>query len=266
MDRSDAMCKATPYLRRSGKTLSAVLTLLLTVERYLCIAHPFKAGLHSKKVAMGAAVISFVVSFALPVPLVPLDMVYDFLNICLIDMRKADFYDHYDLVAIRIIGEGVVGISIFLFTCLIIIGLFRARKKSKQMGTSAETQKSRSAQDAQINNMLLVIVLMFFLTRLPYTVAYFLYQQSVSGDIFLSAQEIRYVWVCTTLSRALATLNYSTNFIIYVVFVRTFRSNLTELCAKGVRGRKSAREVFRMTPATSITTITSSLEKLKNHL
>ena len=179
---------------------------------------------------------------------------------------KVDFYDDYDLVAIRIFGEGVVGIFIFLFTCLIIIGLFRARRRSKQMGTSAESEKSRSAQDAQINNMLLVIVLMFFLTRLPYTVAYFLYQSNASGDISLSPQEIRYVWVCITLSRALATLNYSTNFIIYVVFVRAFRSNLMGLCAKDVRGRKSAREVFHMTPATSITTITSSLEKFKNHL
>ena len=266
MDRNDTLCKATPYLRRSGKTWSAVLTLLLTVERYLCIAHPFKAGLRSKKVAIAAVVTSFVVSFALPAPLVPLDMVYDFLNMCLTDIMKVDFYDDYDLVAIRIFGEGVVGIFIFLFTCLIIIGLFRARKRSKQMGTSAESQKSRSAQDAQINNMLLVIVLMFFLTRLPYTVAYFLYQSNANGDISLSRQEVRYVWVCRTLSRALATLNYSTNFIIYVVFVGTFRSNLMGLCAKDVRGRKSAREVFRMTPSTSITTITSSLEKFKNHL
>ena len=262
LDRNDIMCKATPYLRRSGKTCSAVLTLLLTVERYLCIAHPFKAGLRSKKVAMAAVVISFVVSFSLPAPLIPLDMVYNFLGMCYIDMTKVNFYDNYDLVAIRIFGEGVVGIVIFLFTCLTIIGLFRARKRSKQIGTSAETQKFRNAQDAQINNMLLVIVFMFFLTRLPYTVAYFMYNQNV----FLSAEEVRYLWVCITISRAFATLNYSTNFIIYIVFVRTFRSNLTGLCARDVRRRESARDVSRMTPTTSITTITASLEKLKNHL
>ena len=45
-------------------------------------------------------------------------MVYDFLNMCLIDMTKEKFYDDYDLAAIRIFGEGGywnINISVHVF-------------------------------------------------------------------------------------------------------------------------------------------------------
>ena len=226
MDTIDALCKTTHFLRRSGKTWSATLTLLLTIERYLCIAHPLKAGLCSKSVTMATIIISFLMCFSLTIPLLQYDMVYDFLHFCFVEITKRDFYETYDLAAIRILGEGVIGILIFIFTCLIIFGLFKARQRSKEMGVTAEKQKSRSAQDAQINNMLLVIVCMFFLTQILYTVTYFLFTDNAT-NYYLSAWQARYVFLSMTLSRAFSTLNYSTNFVIYLVFARMFRSNLT---------------------------------------
>ena len=266
LDTNDALCKATHYLRRSAKSWSATLTLLLTIERYLCIAHPLKAGLRSKSVTMAMIAIGFTISFVLPIPLVQYDMVYEIINFCIVDPDHLPFYDRYDLIVIRGFGEGIIGILIFIFTCLIILGLFRARKRSKRMVTSAKNEQSRSAQDSQINNMLLVIVFMFFLARLPYTIAYYLYTFSANRDIYLSPWQVRYVYLSTILSRAFANVNYSTNFIIYVVFVRTFRLNLLGLCSNMIQRRKMRSDshiaIRTTTLAASISTI--KLTKLEN--
>ena len=200
---------------------------------------------------MANIVLSFLISFSLPIPLVQYDMVYDFLNLCFTEFTKQAFYDTYDLAAIHIFGKGVIGILVFIFTCLIIFGLFKARQRSREMGVLADNQKSQSAQDAQINNMLPVIVYMFFLTQIRYTVTYFLYTYNATY-YYLSRWQVRYVYLSRTLSRAFSTLNYSTNFVIYLVFVRTFRSNLTGVRFNIIRKRRPDSQAVVRTTATRV--------------
>ncbi len=229
IDTDEDFCRTTNYLRRSGKTWSAMLTLLLTVERYLCVAHPFKVALRSRTLAVVLIVLSVAISFALPVPLIQYDVVYDFLLFCMVEPTGEKFYDDYDLIAIRIFGEGVIGVLIFFFTCLMIHSLVKAKQNSQQMNLSAEAHKARSRQDSQLNSMLLFIVFMFFVTRLPYTICYFLYTYNAE-DGFLSQGSVRYTLLAVRVTRAFSIFNFSTNFLIYVAFVRTFRANLCALC------------------------------------
>ncbi len=199
---------------------------------------------------------SILVSFVLPIPLIRHDIVIDFIVMCLADPMNTEFYDTYDLVAVRIFGEGVLGILILIFTCLIICVLFNARRRSQQMGATDEAKKARSSQDAQINNMLLFIVFMFFFTRFPYTISYFLYNANTQ-KLFLSYWGVKYITLGVNLTRAFSIFNYSTNFIIYIVFVRTFRNNLVGLCRKSAGNKRNAGSFAKrsQTPASVVRSV-----------
>ena len=178
---------------------------------------------------MAAMLFSIIFAFSLPSPLIEIDKVYSFLNFCYpdyLDYSKVKFYDDYLLYGVRISGEVLTGMLILIFTILIIICLIRARRQSKSMGGTQQSRKARSSQDSQITNMLLTIVLMYFITKLPYMIVFMIYNAYHRNKISLSRVASNHLNLSSYILRAFSVLNHATNFLIYIYFVKSFRDRL----------------------------------------
>ena len=243
MDKHDWICKATYYIRYTGRMWSACLTLVITVERYLFVSRPLQTTYFQKHrisrilIPMTLTISAICVIYALF--LIKVQLQDGNTEKCFILKEKRAVFVVLDLVIVRGIGDLIVGAFILLFTVLCINVLQKAKKLRSQelqelsaRGPAHEnegnrpTRRNTPSKETQITRMLLLLAIMFILFKVPYTVFYYCtidwYQKELAPiEIVINNAKM--------ISNTFALITYAFNFFVYVTLIPSYRSNLAKM-------------------------------------
>ena len=141
----------------------------------------------------------------------------------------------------------VITSVILIFTIAMAVQLRRTRKDRK---TLSQNIAIRSNREFVITTMLFAIACLFLATRLPVVIVYqvSLYYKTKPVDI-KSLQLLNAAYYSTIL---LLVINHSTNFVIYIVFFKEFRTQFVSFVTCG----KSRNEAALRRSSTRISTVT----------
>ena len=243
IDIYDWLCRLTYYLKYSGRIWSACLTLVVTVERYLFVAHPLKKAyfqkhhIHRILLPLTLSISLICVSYALflvqlqHVEITSGDITSNMTQ-CFILQDKRKLFVVLNIVIVRGIGDILFGVLILIFTILSIKVLLHAQKMRRE---SLQEQSSLcSSYGNQIHIIhrsyksreSLMLAVVFLLFKLPYTILYYTtlnwYKKEVAT---FSTLEIL-INNAKSISLVFALIGYAFNFFAYVILVPSFRSNL----------------------------------------
>ena len=239
----DWLCRITYYSRYTGRIWSACLTLIVTVERYLFVAHPLKKvyiqNHHMHRILIPITLFISLVCVCYSLLLIQVQPYNDHENVCFVSDEHRTLFFALDLVIVRGVGDLIMGVCIMIFTVLCINVLHKAskiRKNSIQERSSLclscgnQTyrvhKKNYKSRESQITKMLLMLVVMFLIFKVPYTVFY--YSTLISfgkGGQNMSPVEV-VVKGAKTISETFALISYAFNFFIYVLLIPSFRNKL----------------------------------------
>ena len=215
---NDWTCKITMTLVTVGFLSTGLILSSSTVERFLAVALPLKYHswntLHFSKVVL---TIYFLFSFAASSFLLILRKIND-RGIC----DRKEKYDHIYLplfmITQTVIGNGVCGGLILLFTLLVIGLLFRQGRTRNVLSNKSSSVNSKN--DIRITVMLLTVAVLFIVLRLPKIIVLIYIQQT--GDP-LHLQSL------SKFTSLMAAVNHATNFFIYLSFLSSFRQTTLEM-------------------------------------
>ena len=221
----DWICKSVYYLRYCGRLLSAWLTVVITIERFIAIGYPFHVSMFStpNRAKVLLIVLCAICLGAGSFPLYTLNSVtFPDGNSWCIPFDRRELYSTMFRVVLTF-GELVIPSAIvFIFTALILWKLSQSRRLRRESVTVSRGTASRRTQEAQITATLLAIAISFLILRLPQILFYYLNDlEQGTNLVYLRAYEISYTFFA---------INYCTNFVYYCAFGRAFRIEFLRLC------------------------------------
>ena len=227
----DALCKGAYYFRYAGRMWSAFLTLTITAERYLFVAYPLKSSsLRTTNWCRIGILVTAHISFSLAS--YALFLIGTSPNQrCIIYNDKKETFVIVDIIISRCLADVIIGSAIFILTGFVIRSLLKARHARENTLNGGCSFTRRQTREFQITIMLITIAILFVLMKVPYTFTYYLsfkwnteWRKTVENQL-VGIKEVN------DIAGALVNLNYSINFFVYFIFVRSFRENLFELVA-----------------------------------
>ena len=143
---------------------------------------------------------------------------------CVIYNNRLDFYRDWLFVFFGM-GELLIpSIAVALFTGIIIWKLSIATaERSRTIGPYRSTKSSKESQPTMA---LLSIAITFVLLRLPYIAAYYINEYKEELWTTMSATSRFRIYTAYSLTFVLATLTYSTSFLLFCITGQTFRREL----------------------------------------
>ena len=174
-------CRITFYVRYTGRIWSACLTLIVTVERYLFVAHPLKKVCTQKhcrhRILIPLTLFASLVCVCYSLFLLQVQPYNNNDNVCFASNEHRTLFFVLDLVIVRGVGELFMGICIMIFTVLCINVLHKANKIRKNsiqeqssLCSSCGNQTYRvhknnyKSKESQITKMLLILAVMFLIS------------------------------------------------------------------------------------------------------
>ena len=221
--RHVSLCKLTYFLRYTGRLWSAILTAMITVERYVFIAHPLKGALlRTTGIAKGAIISSMVVSQGLS------SYTFHTLGItptarggrCEITDSEIKIFTLCDLVISRALADVIIGLIVVVFTAMILRSLIIARRRRVEMLPDViQTWRNlaTSRRERQMTLTLILIAVFFLVLKLPYTISWYVRYYSDDNRQMTDAVNITYIFSVAT---------YAINFFLYSLCGSNFRNNL----------------------------------------
>ncbi len=235
------------YLRYVGRIWSATLTLVVTIERYLFMAHPLKKeyfqkhNIHRILIPVTLIVCLLCVMYAPFLIGLQLNKVHNVEQCIVLEDTKTVFVI-LDIAIVRGIGDLLIGGFILLFTLLSIKALCKARRIRTETLHETSLCESCGAQyhrtnkknnyksrESQITKMLLILAILFIVFKIPYTLCYYVnfYVTSLKHDKSLTPSlGIIVFGSIRSMSACFAMMNYGLNFLVYIIWVPSFRKNL----------------------------------------
>ena len=214
------LCKGIPLIASFGTLWSGLLLLSATVERFVSIAFALKVKAWnllriSKILIIVHLAISLVLSVAWVYFLELIEMYGT--TFCNVETKYQDIYHKIDTFTFAVFGNGVCGGLVLIFTILIAIFLL----KSKQQRSSMSHSSKKPDKEFRITFMLFLVACLFIFTKLPEIVVVQIIIQYAENK----PRDQRYANALITwpVTNVLLILNHSVNFIIYVIFFKTFR-------------------------------------------
>ena len=214
------------------------------MERYLAIAYSMKLKtwdiVRKTKILMA---VYLLISLALPSYVfthIGVIIFPSFGPYCVTFPQKLDSYYTLDIIVMRFICNGVCGVIVSIFTVLIVINLFKARKMRVEM-----TGVNASNIELKVSAMMAAIAIIYLITKIPYFIATYItsYGKTETEDaktkILINKSVFGWFIEAKPITGAFTDLNYAVNFVIYVIFLQQFQKVL--FCKKqGQKNHKSA--------------------------
>lgn len=223
------------YLYFSSSYLSIFITVAMTIERYIVISMPMKAGLlcTRRKALIICLLLTFIVlGYNISVLLmfqtkIYFDVFKSRLNVIYtlspLGLRKTfnTIYKYVNLYFKLVIPF----ILLAVFNTLIIRKLHQSKKCRRQM---TKAQAEETGHEEAITKMLVVLVVSFLILTLPI----------IAANILSALFHVKYAFsyrgsILTAISETIYMLNPVINFFIFGGLNQKFRMGLRDLCCAG---------------------------------
>nr|ALM88335.1 FMRFamide receptor [Chilo suppressalis] len=235
----------TPYaypIANAAQTMSVYLTLIVTVERWVAVCHPFRAkalctSSRARLYVFGTAVFAFLYNFPKFFEAETYVSVDDGELVHCVKPNEAFRTESY--IAVYIHWMYLIVMYIVPFTALAVLNACIVKQVRRAQAERARLSRVQR-REISLATMLLVVVLVFFLCNILPLV-------TNSCEVFFENQLEKLDPLVKT-SNLLVTINSSVNFVIYVIFGEKFkRVFLKMFCAGGIwrRGTRESPEHTR---------------------
>ena len=229
-----SLCTINVFLMSVGVPWSGLLLSSATIERFVSIAFALKVkswNLFRISKICNIVYFAFSVSFSA----VGTKINGDF--ICGLVAESSELAKYFNFIGNSILLFGFLGVTL-TFTILIAIFLFLHSRRRRAM---VQGHENKSNKEFQISLMLFTVAVLFTILRFPrlasFLIRYFYgSKRQFNHKLFINTV---IAWPITNL---LLVINHSLNFVIYVIFLKSFRDQLRALiqCHKnGSRGNSS---------------------------
>lgn len=225
---SDFGCKAFFHIFKTGKMTSSWLIVILCFERFVAVVFPFKTkAIITKKTIVGLIVLDYLF-------IGTYNAVWTFSSIVVNGVCKPDVtYPHTKekyrdfLLAGSSFYSLIPMIIMTILTPIIVIRLVQQRQRRKALASSKNASSEKANTEAvRISAMLIGVVIAYVTFILPITIVHNLaFWKNVSA--FDTNTES--FFVLREVAQILEQLNYSTNFMLYVLCSERFRKKAIEL-------------------------------------
>ncbi|ESO97384.1 hypothetical protein LOTGIDRAFT_159415 [Lottia gigantea] len=237
-------------------TGTTVMTLLITLERFIAVVHPLRASrLCNKSVAWKAICVVFLWAIFFNLPRC-LSYTSDYqwknetnttkLAMVRTELGNSWFYNDVYHAWIIVIFEFILP---FVVIAILNVQVLASVRKSRELAT--QQNKSSKKREGRLTAMVFTVTTLFFVCGLFYSTAQILVRR-VDKYNEISAALNNYVAIADTLM----ILNCSINFILYCVVGRKFRSIFVSLFCR--RHRKENCYTIKTTNHTKSTSYTDS--------
>ncbi|XP_049698766.1 FMRFamide receptor [Helicoverpa armigera] len=230
----------TPYaypIANAAQTMSVYLTLIVTVERWVAVCHPFRAkalctSSRARWYVLGTA--AFALAYNAP-KFFEAEVVQRFVDGEPVYCVTADLSFRTDsYIVVYIHSMYMIVMYIVPFSALAALNACIVRQVRRAQAERARLSRVQR-RELGLATMLLVVVLVFFLCNLLPLV-------TNSFEVFLGDQFDKLDPLVKT-SNLLVTINSSVNFVIYVIFGEKFkRVFLKMFCGGAMRPRGGTRD------------------------
>ena len=246
------LCKGIPLVASLGTIWRGLLLLSATVERFISIAFALKVkSWNLLRVSKILIIVHLLISTSLSVVWVyflELIEMYE-TTLCNVDVKYQNIYYEVDTLIFAVFGNGVCGGLVLIFTILIATFLF----KSKHQRSSMSQSSNKSEKEYRITFMLFLVACLFIFTKLPEII---IVQIGIQyADNRLRDQLYANAMIAAPVTNVLLILNHSVNFVIYLIFFKTFRESCAiDLCKseRKINNNRSSRTMLSTTKATHI--------------
>ena len=242
LNEHDWVCRLTFYLKYACRLWSASLTLTVTVERYLFVAHPLKVlfqehGVHRILIPVTLTMsLGFVIYSLFMIKVT--ENTFSGIRQCFVVPKTREQFLALDIAIVRIFGDIILGVLILIFTVLTIRALLRAQKirnvslrqaSARLPSRRLQKKSQKSSREWQITRMLLMLAVVFLLFKVPYTVLYYVTWNwhRRTPPVGSTAEEI--IRKTKQVSSVLGLAGYAFNFFVYVTLVPSYRRNLCKV-------------------------------------
>ena len=226
---SDFGCKAFFHIFKTGKMTSSWLIVILCFERFVAVVFPFKTrAIITKKNILGLIVLDYIF-------IVTYNAVWTFSSIvvdgtCKPDVTYPETKQKYrDFLLAGSSFYSLIPMAIMaVLTPIIVVRLVQQRNKRQKMaGSKNNTATEKANTDAvRISAMLIGVVVAYVVFILPITVVHNLaFWRNVSAFDTNTMQ----FFILREVAQILEQLNYSTNFMLYVLCSERFRKKAMDL-------------------------------------
>lgn len=260
-DLTEEWCRAYMYMRlyfsRVLHTISIWQTVLLGIQRYMCVCHPFFSGrICTFGKTFMAIIVIYVLAFVLHIYQLIDNKVQH--NACAWKLEDpctiSCVYVWFCIALMHFIPCTMLA----YLTSKTLKGLNKARKRISGMGPGVPSQ--RSTRDRIITITATLVVIVFLIPELPYCVyrlAFVIKKHildpftTLENHVFLSAYEITLI------------VSFHCNFWIYCVMMRDFRLALVRLTTCGLikRGMKRLRTFSRSSRSSGTGSVMTSISR-----
>ena len=228
------LCKGIPLIASLGTIWSGLLLLSATIERFISIAFALKVkSWNLLRISKILIVVHLAISLALSVAWVYYLQFIEMYGktFCNVETKYQDIYHKIDTFTFAVFGNGVCGGLVLIFTTLIAIFLFKSKQQRSSMSHGSKT----SDKEFRITLMLFLVACLFIFTKLPeIVVVQIIIQYADNQPRDQSYANALIAWPVTNV---LLILNHSVNFVIYVIFFKTFR-NTSLICKSKTNMKK----------------------------
>ena len=227
---STAMCRLTYFLRYGGRLCSALLTTIITAERYFFISHPLKSARFLTTTGARIVVIAVpALSFSLTS--------YTLYTLEVVKVAPENHYCHighlyeaqfivWDLAVSRLLCDVITGCVVATFTTMILRTLVVARRQREQLlpDIVPTGRQMLEARELQLTLILVMVAVAFIVLKLPYTVSWyakhFLKEHTAAGYDLTPINNI------VSVTYIFAVGCYATNLFLYSLGGSLFRAKL----------------------------------------
>ena len=222
-------CVGPFYLSTVGVLWSGLLLSSATIERFISVAFPIRIRMwnlyYKSKILM---LIYMVVSFGISgFGLLCLNIMLskNGQKSCVENRTHAKLCSVWNTVVYSTLSNGVCSFTIFVFTILTSVYLFKYKNKRAKLGQQDVNDSNN--KEFQITLMLVTVATLFLILRLPEMILYQVMAYYRRANIYNSVYDtIIYIYPIFSL---LIVLNHTINFVIYFVFLGSFRRTFVSL-------------------------------------
>ena len=212
-------CKISVYILGVGFLAAGLIMSSATIERFLAIAFPLKYRswntMRTSKIILS---VLFIFSFVAKTFSLVIHGITEKGHCDLLEKHRKT-YDIMFTIITMVIGNGICGGIILIFTIMIVGLLFNQLRKRNVLRNNSENSSSK--KEIRISVMLVSVAVLFILLRYP-KIVIVRFLATNSGDLLL-------IQSVSKLGTVFVAVNHSINFIIYMIYLESFRKTFFKM-------------------------------------